>query len=244
MGYTRKEIIDKIEKSKENMQVFYKLDFINYRGKTSDTNEYYTEIVSEWLLQNIDLLNKIPTITREKGYLTKTHDGIIKNPDSNRDEEIIAMKMLRQSEISGLGKIIDYQTPLKNKSKDPIGKIDLLSYDGKTLRILELKKPDSNETMLRCVIEGYTYRKTVDKEKLLDSFKLPPNTIVKAHPLVFVGGTQYDEMLEDRAKLKKLIKVLDCKPLYITEKNQKYIVTENKNEQFRIKDIIKGYFKI
>lgn len=226
MGYSRQKIIEKIEDAKENMQTFYKSDFINYRGKTSDTDEYYTEIVCEWLLKNLDLLDEIPTITREKGYLTKTHDGVIKNLQSNRDEEIIAMKMFNQSEINGLGKILDYQTPLKNKASDKAGKIDLLSYDNDTLRILELKKPDSDETMLRCVIEGYTYLKTVDVKKLLQDFKLPHDTKIQANPFVFVDSYSCGEMFEDRPKLKELIQVLNCKPLFIKCENEKYTVEE------------------
>ncbi len=226
MGYSRQKIIEKIEDAKENMQTFYKCDFINYRGKTSDTDEYYTEIVCEWLLENLDLLNKIPTITREKSYFTKTHDGVIKNTNSNRDEEIIAMKMFNQSEINGLGKILDYQTPLKNKASEKAGKIDLLSYDNDTLRILELKKPESDETMLRCVIEGYTYLKTVDNKKLLQDFNLPQDTKIKATPFVFVNSIAYDEMFENRPKLKELITVLDCKPLFIKCENEKYTVEE------------------
>ena len=226
MSYTKQEIINKINIAKNNMQLFYKSDFINYRGKTSDTDEYYNEIVCGWLLENLELLNEIPTITREKGYFTKTHDGVIKNIDSNRDEEIIAMKMFNQSFINGIGKILDYQTPLKNKSSDKAGKIDLLSYDGNTLRILELKKPDSDETMLRCVIEGYTYLKTVDIKRLLQDFKLPQETKVEANPFVFAGSIAYNEMFEDRPNLKKLIQVLNCKPLFIKTENEKYVVEE------------------
>ena len=226
MGYSRQKIIEKIEAAKENMQTFYKSDFINYRGKTSDTDEYYTEIACEWLLKNIDLLNEIPTIAREKGYLTKTHDGVIKNLQSNRDEEIIALKMFNQSDINGVGKILDYQTPLKNKASDKAGKIDLLSYDGNTLRILELKKPDSDETMLRCVIEGYTYLKTVDIKRLLQDFNLPQETTVEANPFVLAGSIAYDEMFEDRPNLKNLIRVLSCKPLFIKTENEKYVVEE------------------
>lgn len=91
MGYTREKIIRKIENASRDMRLFYKQDFINYLGKTTDTDEYYTEVVCEWLLNNFSVLDDIPTITREKGYFTKGHDGIIKNPDSNRTEEMIAM---------------------------------------------------------------------------------------------------------------------------------------------------------
>lgn len=225
MGYTRENIISKIENASRDMRLFYKQDFINYLGKTTDTDEYYTEIVCEWLLEHLELFDKIPTNSREKGYYTKGHDGVIKNQNSNRTEEMIAMNMFRQGEISYVGKIIDYQIPLKNTRNDKAGKIDLLSYDGHILRVLELKESQSTESMLRCVIEGYTYLKTVDKPKLLESFKLPPDTIVVANPLVHIKSRQHNEMNEKRPKLKKLIEMFNCKPLYFDDKIN-YIITE------------------
>lgn len=226
MAYTKEQLLNKIEKAKDNMNLFYKQDFINYRGKTEDSNEYYTEIVCRWTIDNLGLLDNIPIITREKDYFTKSHDGIIDNLQSNRIEEKIAMEMFQQSDISYVGKIIDYQTPLKNKRTDKAGKIDLLSYDGKVLRILELKEPESTESMLRCVMEGCTYLKTVDKTKLLKDFDLPADTVIKTNPLVYRYGKQYDEMQEERPKLKELIGLLDCIPLYF-DKKEKYTITED-----------------
>ena len=125
-----------------------------------------------------------------------------------------------------IGNIIDYQTPLKNKRTDIAGKIDLLSYDGNCLRVLELKKPFSDETMLRCVLEGYTYLKTVDAAKLLDNFELPANTKVVACPFVFKYGKQYQAMLEKRPHLYKLMEMLESKPYYIIKQDNLYIVEE------------------
>lgn len=226
MGYTRNCIIAKCKEAFKDKKTFYKQSFINYRGKTEDTDEYFTEIIAEFLCNHItEFIDGIDTITREETYKTKGHDGVIKDPDSGRDEEIIAMKMFDKS-YDFVGKIIDYQTPLKNKRSDEAGKIDLLAYDGTTLRILELKKPDSDETMLRCVLEGYTYWKTVDKAKLLADFTLPADTVIKACPFVFSGGEQHNEMKEVRPHLKRLMELLDSKPYYISEKNN-YIVTED-----------------
>ena len=95
-----------------------------------------------------------------------------------------------------------------------------------TLRILELKEPDSKETMLRCVLEGYTYLKTVDQAKLLADFGLPASTVVKACPFVFCGGFQWKEMQQERLYLKRLMDALDSKVYYISEQNNTYIVTE------------------
>lgn len=226
MGYTRNEILERLEDSASRIALFYKEDFINYRGKTTDTKEDYTEVISEWLLSHIDLLEEIPTITRETSYCMDGHDGIPDNPNSIREEELIAMAMKRQGELPIVGKVLDYQTPLKNVRTDRAGKIDLLAYDSKTLRILELKEPDSKETMLRCVLEGYTYLKTVDQEKLLQDFEIPKDTPVEASPFVFYGVSQWDEMQQERPFLKKLMAELNSKPFYIQENNKKYIVVE------------------
>ena len=213
------------------MGQFYSEKFLNYISETSDKEGEYTEIITDWLLDNIELFDNIKPITREKNYKVKTHDGIIKNEKSNREEEMIAMKLFDFSQNKGkvfdiIGKIIDYQTPLKNVRGDKAGKIDLLAYneEEKTLRILELKKPDSEETILRCVLEAYTYLKVVDKAKLLKDFELPEDTILKTCPFVFVDGAQYKEIQEDRKYLKELMKKLDVEPIYLKEKNGEYEV--------------------
>ncbi|MHB9314694.1 hypothetical protein ACW0TP_07815 [Fusobacterium polymorphum] len=227
--YSKEEIIKKLEASKSEMGQFYSEDFLNYISETSDKEGDYTEIIAGWLLDNIELFNEIKLITREKSYKVKTHDGIIKNEESKREEEKIAMKLFDSSKNRGkvfdiIGKIIDYQTPLKNVRGDKAGKIDLLAYNEneKTLRILELKRPDSKETMLRCVLEAYTYLKVVDKDKLLKDFGLPENTIVKACPFVFFDGAQYKEIQEDRKYLKELIKNLDVEPIYLKGEGGEY----------------------
>ena len=231
--YSKEEIIKKLEASKSEMGQFYSEDFLNYISETSDKERDYTEIIAGWLLDNIELFNEIKLITREKSYKVKTHDGIIKNEESKREEEKIAMKIFDLSQNQGkvfdiIGKIIDYQTPLKNVRGDKAGKIDLLAYNEnenpKTLRILELKRPDSKETMLRCVLEAYTYLKVVDKDKLLKDFGLPENTVIKACPFVFYDGKQHKEMQQNRENLGQLIKELGIEVIYLKEENGEYSV--------------------
>ena len=231
--YSKEEIIKKLEESKSEMGQFYSENFLNYISETSDKEGDYTEIIAEWLLNNIKLFDEIKPITREKNYKVKTHDGKIKNEKSNREEEIIAMKLFELSQNQGkvfdiIGKIIDYQTPLKNIRADKAGKIDLLAYneEEKILRILELKRPNSDETMLRCVLEAYTYLKVVDKVKLLKDFGLPEDTEIKACAFVFYGKEQYKEMQEDRKNLKELIEKLEIEVIYLEEKDGEYSVVK------------------
>ena len=227
--YSKKEILEEIQ----DMGNFYKRKVVNYRGTTSDSKEYYTEVVAEWILKNIYLFDYIKPITREKSYKADSHDGKNKDNDSNREEEKIAMKLFELSQNQGkvfdiIGKIIDYQTPLKDIQTDKAGKIDLLAYneEEKILRILELKRPDSKETMLRCVLEAYTYLKVVDKDKLLKDFGLPENTKIKACPFVFYGGEQHQEMQKNKENLGELIKELCIEIIYLKEENGEYSVVK------------------
>ena len=226
MSYTKAEILKKIESASHEINLFYKQDFINYRGKTRDTHELYSEVVAEWCIENIERFDLIPMITRESTYKIETHDGITKNENSNREEELIAMEIFRQGFLGVVGQVIDYQTPLKNRRSDKAGKIDILSYDGKNVRILELKEPNSDETMLRCVLEGYTYMKTVDVNRLIKDFELSEEAKVLACPLVFKGGIQWQEMQEERPKLKMLMKLLNSTPFYLEKRDNKYNVME------------------
>ena len=225
--YSKNEILEEIQ----DMGNFYKRKVVNYRGTTSDSKEYYTEVVAEWILKNIYLFDYIKPITREKSYKVNTHDGKNKDNDSNREEEKIAMKLFDLSQNQGkvfdiIGKIIDYQTPLKDIQTDKAGKIDLLAYNEnkKILRILELKKPDSKETMLRCVLEAYTYLKIVDKAKLLKDFALPEDTEIKACTFVFYGKEQHKEMQKNKDNLGKLIEKLGIEIIYLKEENGEYSV--------------------
>ena len=50
--YSKNEILEEIQ----DMGNFYKRKVVNYRGTTSDSKEYYTEVVAEWILKNIILV--------------------------------------------------------------------------------------------------------------------------------------------------------------------------------------------
>lgn len=226
MGYTKAELLEMIESASREINLFYKQDFINYRGKTKDTEELYSEVTAEWCMENRERFELIPMITRKSTYKTASHDGISKSINSNRKEERIAMEIFRQGFLGSLGQVIDYQTPLKNRRCDQAGKIDVLTYDGMSVCILELKEPDSKETMLRCVLEGYTYMKTVNGRRLINDFDLFEDAKLRSCPLVFKGGIQWQEMQEERPKLKMLMKMLNSKAFYLEKIDDKYKVLE------------------
>ncbi len=229
--YKKQEIIEMCENASKDMRNFYKQNFVNYKGKAKE-GEFYTEIVAEWLLKNKSLFDKIASIERSTSYKVEGHSGKTYR-ESNRKEEITAKQLFTAAkDYEGFGRIIDYQTPLKNpggKNNDGLGKIDLLTQNdkNKSVYILELKKIDSDDTMLHCVLEAYTYLRIIAKEKLLNDFKIPTSYTLKASPLVYSGGRQHDEYRDKkRVYLHKLMEELDSYPFFIEEVSFKILPPE------------------
>ena len=205
--YTESQTIENVKMVLNDPKILYKQPFTNWRGETWDTKRKYTEVVSEYLLENLEELNKIPVLKRKTSY-NQGHNGTTPRDASNRTEERIALSMFGKT-YAHIGKILDYQVPLKDVQKDEgIGKIDILSYDGEYLYILELKQLDSQDTLLWCVLQAYTYYKTVDTLKLLQDFDLPTDTIVKQAVFVFAEKFAHLHYKDGHPKTCELMKEL------------------------------------
>lgn len=237
--YTHEQIITFCEDVKD-IRFFYAEDFVKNLGPRSKKKEKYSEVVAGWVINHLNLFTQIPSIRRKSPYCTKDHDG--ENQSDHVIEKIIAKDIFQQGKEEGIpriGLILDYETPLNDTQSDGFGKIDLIAFDRekKVLRILELKQPNNKrESMLRCVLEAYTYLRLVDKDKLIDDFNrerhvnIPSSTVFVACPLVFRNSVQHKEIQEMqkglRPNLKKLIEQLAVKPMIIEENETIYSAYE------------------
>jgi len=224
MSYTKQEIINRLEEdtAPKKMSFLYKKEYINYSGKTG--GKYYYDIIAEYLLKHVNLFNEsnIPKIERAYSYKSKDHKPLTAEERAlinkqRRGEEWFARGLLN-SKFDHIGKIIDYQTPIKDsKHTKGVGKIDLLAYDENMLSIVELKREYNTETILRAMLEIYTYHCQVVKEKLLKDFKLPSGTTVQKVVLVFKDSPQHQQYKESKLirelaeKLEVKVFVLDYK---------------------------------
>lgn len=158
---------------------FYKASIVNYKGyangeKQEDKNRY-SEIISSALLSKNLLQSWKELAPVRPNHFDTAHTPsekveMEKLQGTNRKEEILAKLLFYQREVAGLGYIFDYQTPLKETQDDSYGKIDLLGYntDDKCYSVIELKyRPSgSEETLLRCVLEAYTYYRLLDIKQI------------------------------------------------------------------------------
>ncbi len=252
--YTKTQIINKISSCfKDNdCQNLYKANCINYTGETKDTKENYSKVIVDYLVEHINEFKKglsNITVTRCGSYKTESHNGkstfnFDERPKGERREEKIAHAMYCQykDKPAVFGKILDYQVPLKSKKSDKgLGKVDLLSsIDGKNseskkIYFLELKKDykekETKETLLRCILEAYTYSKIINQENLCKDFSLPTpcqkNEFVIA-PLVYKRNGFENQMVF----VMPLVKALGIHvEIFVWDyKSGKYIIEKMKNQ--------------
>lgn len=225
IAYTKSELLNKVDEwlTPEKVSLLYSQDFVNYLGITSDTKEKYTEVIAEHLLSNLSVFDGIKRITRESSYKTPGHEWKAADPTSPRREEQTARSMMGYT-YPYMGKIIDYQTPLKNTLSDTAGKIDLLSWneEKKQAYIIEFKVPGSDdkakqETLLRCILEIETYSRILDFNKLRDNFKLPAETTFRKAVLVYRLSTPHIQIRDTH--IKKLMKALGVDMFLMGEDN-------------------------
>jgi len=208
----------------------YKSPVVNYKGKVSGEEEKYTEVVAGYLLQHLDFLNSIEALQRARGYKIEHNIGK-RAKKSNRHEELFASKM-RGRKYKCLGKVIDFQVPLKpaKEGYDGVGKIDILSQCNSKAYIVELKYGDNQETLLRAVLEIAYYNRWLWKEKFLKDFGNDFNNLrqqdIKEAVLLGVGTRSLEEAndLANRPNLKKLIAILKVKIFLINKKDEISIV--------------------
>lgn len=241
-SYSRSQLIEMCnEVLTDKPSELYKKKFITSCDTVKGENgSERTEVIAEYICRRIDDLKRIQRLSREN-YKITSHLG--KLTESNQEEKNLAKTLFNQCKLPDgihrqpydfIGAIIDYETPLKTSNSDKgVGKIDLLSVsdDNSNVYLLELKKKDSPESMLRCVLEAYTYSMQVDEKILKSSFDIPENYTLKPTPLVSKNGEQWKEMQELKAgnkpHLKKLMEELNIAgPFYYELVDGKYVITD------------------
>lgn len=235
----REEITNLLEKviEKNELSTLYKKGYINYTGKVSDFDEFYSDIITEYLLGKkvkslYDNKNIVEPIKREpKKYKVKDHKPMTDKEKSLihkqiRKEEWIARSLLNEK-FDDIGEIIDYQIPIKGKITDSAGKVDLLAYNDKNkiLTLIELKREDSKETMLRSILEISTYYAQINKNQLKNDFGYPSETNIQKAIFVFKESSLYKHY-KDTKLVKKLIdeEELNIKIYFVEKNGNKYSI--------------------
>ena len=225
-----------------NMSFFYREPCVVNDTVVNDTGKICYEFITEYLLEHLYLFSStsIPKVARKSigncQYIQESHDGLLSAKQRERiqkDEVVFAMSLLG-SELGDLGKVIDYQTPIGDGK---FGAVDLLAYNKGVLPLIELKREDSQEPMLRPILEICTYFWQLNKgEELKNELKEKPEykdiKKVQMAVLVFKNSFQYNQYKNpESTSLRQLVEKLGIN-IFIFE-NVKYV----ENEKYMVTDI-------
>ena len=205
MSYTKDYIIGRLKEDiSNNMSSLYQQDYVNFSGTTTDSSEYYYDVIADCLLKNQSCFEAIEKIHRGYSYKTESHREL-----TEKEKRLIAAqlrgedwfaKSLLNSEFDHIGKIIDYQTPVKgNKYDERVGKIDLLAYKKETdmLSVIELKLKDNKDTMLHTILQVCTYYLQINRKKLREDFGFSSDgDKIQKVALIFKDSPQYVQYKE------------------------------------------------
>lgn len=151
------------------------------------------------------------------------HNACYSSRDSNQAEKMIARGLINWQDarpkmdslyrrlkkdvgyvkvVKSIGRIKDYEIPLllyKN-GRASNRRIDLVSVssDKKKVYILELKRVGSAESILRCLLEAFTYSMFINRKKFREEFEVEPFAKIVVCPLIFEGSTPYNQLVENK----------------------------------------------
>ena len=174
-------------------------------GKTSDTNEDYTEVVGAFLLENgfieKDNFTGVKQITKKAPYQVHTKFSPAACYLSLHLEE-------------KFGTIIESEIELGNYPDDKAGVVDLITYkkDTDELNLIEFESDYSKNTLLSAALKIQTHYQTINKEKLVNDFyskedsPIPSkNPQIKKVLILLNNSNAYKEYQDNRPNVTKIL---------------------------------------
>ena len=177
-------------------------------GKTSDTNEDYTEVVGAFLLENgfieKDNFTGVKQITKKAPYQVHT-----------KFSPAACYLSLHLDEK--FGTIVESEIELGNYPDDKAGVVDLITYkkDTDELYLIEFEPNYSENTLLSAALKIQTHYQTINKEKLVNDFyskedsPIPSkNPQIKKVLILLNNSNAYKEYQDNRPNVTKILNEL------------------------------------
>lgn len=111
--------------------------------------------------------------------------------------------------LPGIGRVIEYEVPLKEKNESTHGDIDLLCTSDDSVLCVEAKAPGSDDTLIKAVLQAFVYTSLVAtcRTRFLSDFGLPGNMTMTPVVITF-ASSRSGEQLRKRDKHPQLQRLL------------------------------------
>ena len=178
----------------------------------------YSEYIASILANDFNKININPEGVRGDNFKLDSHNGTIQNNTKLKQitEKRVCRAFFNLKLLKPFGEIIDYEVPLtapdQTKSKKQgHGDIDLLAIDNSKLFLIEAKKEKSNESILKGLLEAFTYSKKVAlrKKEFFKNYNFDSHIQIVPTVLVFKDSTSGQQLLSfDKNKNTSLLYLL------------------------------------
>ena len=153
----------------------------------------YSDYVAGLILKDFDSIFFDKTGLRNNNFKQCSHIGQAdtKTDISNFKEKRFCRALYNKKNIDSFGQMLDYEVPLtapkQGNGKMGHGDIDLLSLKGKKLLVIEAKKLNSTESILKALIQVYTYTNKLQsiKNQFFNEFKISSKYVITPVILTF-----------------------------------------------------------
>lgn len=251
-------LIAEYKRNPEKWRLFYDEDCMK-------RTTVYDETIAEEICKSTNIFDALtniePSKRCEKNKKYKMgHDGYSnvdnrRNPERNNDglldynEKNLAIAIYNNkddvSQINAIGKVIDYEVPMKADNPTYDGKVDIIAKDEKCLNLIELKC-DTKESILRALLEACTYYQRLDRKKLLQEWDIEDKR-VEITLLLEKGGNAAKQAceLEQYKNVSKLLQKFSEKlDVNIRIVTFMYNPQEKAKDAFILSDKKEGKYKI
>lgn len=232
MPITESECQKRLAVASQDIGRFYKEDLLIYKGVTSDSKKLYNEVAAAYLCNNLLLFEQIVPFVRKEKYLTNIYKQYDRNQSNKNTHKQLVLKLFRQKEFEQ-GVIVDCFTPLLDRpSNKELSKLDLLlKTSANELIVLNVKLANSEQSLLRYLVELITLYRRLDQEKLLNELGLE-NYTIRFAPLLFRKSAAYQQLKEDRYWLYRFMDYLDVDIFIIDQKRSGFQISRQHFSSF------------
>jgi hypothetical protein len=193
-------------------------DWYNIYQWESLKRKSYADDIADIIVNDFHIIDIVKKDLRQNDFKIDDHCGQahLSTPISQFTEKRFLRALFNfanEQPIEDLGIVIDYETPLKASKGAKHGNIDLLARNNNNLFIIEAKKHNSSESILKAILEAYVYSKLVHsvKERFYSDFRFTSELILTPTILTFKSATSGEQLLSinDHPNIKRLLNILN-----------------------------------
>ncbi len=199
----------------------------------------YTEWIAEWIASSFEGIQLVTDGLRARSFRVADHRGQIKlgTGIEQLTEKRLVRAMFNAAELPLLGRVIDYEVPLKDDEAAAHGDIDLLCTQPDSCLCVEAKKPQAGESILKAVIQAYSYTSLVStrREFFLESFALNRQLCLAPAVLTFASAQSGRQLtaLGSYPRLLGLIGLLNARLAVEKVAAMRFFKVQNPDDELR-----------